>query len=76
MQNDKDFLDAQHLRQLSHFAGCHLGLCILIIRRSRMAFGEEKHKKTTFEKITMLVIVLMVIATIAGLVFPAISALL
>ncbi|MFN8648705.1 DUF4044 domain-containing protein [Streptococcus sp.] len=41
-----------------------------------MAFGEEKHKKTTFEKITMLVIVLMVIATIAGLVFPAISALL
>lgn len=41
-----------------------------------MAFGEEKHKKTTFEKITTLVIVLMVIATIAGLVFPAISALL
>ena len=41
-----------------------------------MAFGEEKHKKTTFEKITMLVVVLMVIATIAGLVFPAISALL
>ena len=41
-----------------------------------MAFGQEKHKKTTFEKITMLVIVLMVIATIAGLVFPAISALL
>lgn len=40
-----------------------------------MAFGQEKHKKTTFEKITLVVIVLMVIATIAGLVFPAISAL-
>ncbi|MGT2910866.1 DUF4044 domain-containing protein [Streptococcus cameli] len=41
-----------------------------------MAFGEEKHKKTTFEKVTMVVIILMVLATIAGLVFPAISALL
>ncbi|MGT2753972.1 DUF4044 domain-containing protein [Streptococcus ovis] len=41
-----------------------------------MAFGEEKHKKSTFEKITMVVIVLMVLATIAGLVFPAISAIL
>jgi hypothetical protein len=41
-----------------------------------MAFGEEKHKKTTFEKITMIIIVLMVLATIAGLVFPAVSALL
>ena len=41
-----------------------------------MAFGEEKHKKNTFEKITMVVIVLMVLATIAGLVFPAISAIL
>lgn len=40
-----------------------------------MAFGQEKTKKTTFEKITTLVIVLMVLATIAGLVFPAISAL-
>ena len=76
MQNDKDFLGAHHLCQFSHFAVCHLRLCILMKRRSRMAFGEEKHKKTTFEKITMLVIVLMVIATIAGLVFPAISTLL
>ena len=41
-----------------------------------MAFGEEKPKKTTFEKITMIIIVLMVWATIAGLVFPAVSALL
>ena len=76
MQNDKDFLDTLGRRQFSHFAVCRKSLCILMKRRSRMAFGEEKHKKTTFEKITMLVIVLMVIATIAGLVFPAISALL
>lgn len=41
-----------------------------------MAFGEEKHEKSTFEKITMVVIILMVLATIAGLVFPAISAIL
>lgn len=41
-----------------------------------MAFGEEKHKKTTFEKITMVIIVLMVLATLAGLLFPAISAIL
>lgn len=41
-----------------------------------MAFGEEKHKKSTFEKVTMIVIILMVLATIAGLVFPAISAIL
>ncbi|CQR24559.1 membrane protein [Streptococcus varani] len=40
-----------------------------------MAFGQEKTKKTTFEKITLVIILLMVIATIAGLLVPAISAL-
>lgn len=40
-----------------------------------MAFGEEKHKKTTFEKVTLIIVVLMVLATVAGLVLPAISAL-
>lgn len=41
-----------------------------------MAFGEEKHRKTTFEKVTMVIVILMVIATLAGLIFPAVSALL
>ena len=40
-----------------------------------MAFGEEKHKKTAFEKLTMVVVVLMVIATLVGLIFPAVNAL-
>lgn len=40
-----------------------------------MAFGEEKHKKTTFEKITLTVVILMVLATVAGFLLPAISAL-
>lgn len=40
-----------------------------------MAFGQETTKKTTFEKITLVIILLMVIATIAGLLVPAISAL-
>ncbi|KXT78743.1 DUF4044 domain-containing protein [Streptococcus sp. DD13] len=39
-----------------------------------MAFGEEKHKKSTFEKITLFVIVIMVLVTIAGLLLQAISA--
>ncbi|HFI0149985.1 TPA: DUF4044 domain-containing protein [Streptococcus suis] len=39
-----------------------------------MAFGEEHHKKTRFEKLTLVIVVLMVLATIAGLVLPAISA--
>ncbi|MBF0818633.1 DUF4044 domain-containing protein [Streptococcus acidominimus] len=39
-----------------------------------MAFGEERHKKNTFEKITLIVVVVMVLATIAGLLLPAISA--
>lgn len=40
-----------------------------------MAFGEEKHKKTAFEKITLIVVILMVLATVAGFLLPAISAL-
>ncbi|HEL1587280.1 TPA: DUF4044 domain-containing protein [Streptococcus suis] len=40
-----------------------------------MAFGEEKHKKTAFEKITLIIVLLMVIATLAGLIFPAVNAL-
>ncbi|MBF0786886.1 DUF4044 domain-containing protein [Streptococcus cuniculi] len=39
-----------------------------------MAFGEEQHKKNTFEKITLIVVVVMVLATLAGLILPAISA--
>lgn len=39
-----------------------------------MAFGEEKHKKTAFEKLTLLIVVLMVLATLAGLILPAINA--
>ncbi len=38
-----------------------------------MAFGEEHHKKTGFEKLTLIIVILMVLATIAGLVLPAIS---
>lgn len=40
-----------------------------------MAFGEEKHKKSTFEKVVWIVVVAMVIVTIAGFLLPAISAL-
>ncbi|HFI0274083.1 DUF4044 domain-containing protein [Streptococcus sp. P25B114] len=40
-----------------------------------MAFGEEKHKKTLFERFTLLIVIIMVVATIAGLIFPAINAL-
>ena len=39
-----------------------------------MAFGEEKHKKTAFEKLTVWVVVLMILATVGSLVFSAISA--
>lgn len=39
-----------------------------------MAFGEEKHKKSTFEKVTLVIVVLMVVATVAGLVLPEHSA--
>ncbi|MCP1639182.1 DUF4044 domain-containing protein [Streptococcus gallinaceus] len=41
-----------------------------------MAFGEEKHKKTRFEKVTLVIVILMVIVTVAGLLLPAISAIL
>ncbi|TCD46248.1 DUF4044 domain-containing protein [Streptococcus sp. X16XC17] len=40
-----------------------------------MAFGEEKHKKSTFEKVVWIVVITMVIVTVAGLLLPAISAL-
>ncbi|MDG3132511.1 DUF4044 domain-containing protein [Streptococcus suis] len=40
-----------------------------------MAFGEQKQKKTTFEKVTLTIVILMVIATLAGLILPAVSAL-
>ncbi|MFM0586153.1 DUF4044 domain-containing protein [Streptococcus suis] len=40
-----------------------------------MAFGEEKHKKRTFEKVTLVIVVVMVVATLAGLILPAINAL-
>ncbi|MCR1232716.1 DUF4044 domain-containing protein [Streptococcus suis] len=44
-----------------------------------MAFGEEKHKKTTFEKVTLVIVVVMVVVmvvvTLAGLILPAINAL-
>lgn len=40
-----------------------------------MAFGEVKHKKTTFEKITLVIVVIMVLITLAGLILPAIDVL-
>lgn len=40
-----------------------------------MAFGEVKHKKTTFEKVTIIIVVIMVLVTLAGLILPAINAL-
>ncbi|MFX3870704.1 DUF4044 domain-containing protein [Streptococcus suis] len=40
-----------------------------------MAFGEENHKKTTFEKVTLVIVVVMVVETLAGLILPAINAL-
>ena len=40
-----------------------------------MAFGEEKHKKSTFEIVTLVIVVVMVVATLAGLILPAINAL-
>ncbi len=40
-----------------------------------MAFGEEKHRKTTFEKVTLIIVVFMVLATLAGLILPAVNAL-
>ena len=39
-----------------------------------MAFGEEKHKKSWFEKITLVVVVLMVLVTVGSLVLSAIGA--
>ncbi len=39
-----------------------------------MAFGEE-NTKTTFEKVTLVIVVVMVVATLAGLILPAINAL-
>lgn len=40
-----------------------------------MAFGEEKHKKSTFEKFTLLIVVVMLIGTLVSLFLPAINAL-
>ncbi|HFU4058926.1 TPA: DUF4044 domain-containing protein [Streptococcus suis] len=40
-----------------------------------MAFGEVKHKKTFFEKMTIFVVVLMVLVTVGGLFLHAIVAL-
>ncbi|HFI0255530.1 TPA: DUF4044 domain-containing protein [Streptococcus suis] len=40
-----------------------------------MAFGEVKHKKTTFEKVTLVIVVIMVLITLAGLILPAIDVL-
>lgn len=40
-----------------------------------MAFGEEKHKKTAFEKVTLLIVIVMVVVTLAGLILPAVNAL-
>lgn len=40
-----------------------------------MAFGEKKHKKSTFEMVTFVIVVVMVVATLAGLILPAINAL-
>ena len=40
-----------------------------------MAFGDNGHrKKTGFEKLTLFVVILMVLVTVGGLVFGAISA--
>ncbi|MGT2932918.1 DUF4044 domain-containing protein [Streptococcus catagoni] len=41
-----------------------------------MAFGENgPRKKTTFEKITMVVVILMVLVTVGGLIAGALSVL-
>ena len=40
-----------------------------------MAFGEEKHKKSTFEIVNLVIVVVMVVATLAGLILPAINSL-
>ncbi|HEM3703318.1 TPA: DUF4044 domain-containing protein [Streptococcus suis] len=40
-----------------------------------MAFGEVKHKKTLFEKVTIVIVIVMVLVTLAGLILPAINAL-
>ncbi|HEL1618236.1 TPA: DUF4044 domain-containing protein [Streptococcus suis] len=40
-----------------------------------MAFGEVKHKKTLFEKVTIIIVIVMVLVTLAGLILPAINAL-
>ncbi|HFU4451736.1 TPA: DUF4044 domain-containing protein [Streptococcus suis] len=40
-----------------------------------MAFGEAKHKKTLFEKVTIIIVIVMVLVTLAGLILPAINAL-
>ncbi|EPW81976.1 TPA: DUF4044 domain-containing protein [Streptococcus agalactiae] len=40
-----------------------------------MAFGDNgQRKKTGFEKLTLFVVILMVLVTVGGLVFAAISA--
>ncbi|SJZ40751.1 Protein of unknown function [Pilibacter termitis] len=39
----------------------------------RLYTGNEPKKKSTFQKVTMVVVVLMLIATIAGVVLGAIS---
>ncbi|HGC8430885.1 TPA: DUF4044 domain-containing protein [Streptococcus agalactiae] len=40
-----------------------------------MAFGDNgQRKKTRFEKLTLFVVILMVLVTVGGLVFGAISA--
>ncbi|CAM3323282.1 DUF4044 domain-containing protein [Streptococcus dysgalactiae subsp. equisimilis] len=41
-----------------------------------MAFGENgPRKKTTFEKVTMFVVILMVLVTVGGLIVSALSVL-
>ncbi|HEL1976931.1 TPA: DUF4044 domain-containing protein [Streptococcus suis] len=40
-----------------------------------MAFGEVKHKKTFFEKVTIIIVIVMVLVTLAGLILPAINVL-
>ncbi len=38
-----------------------------------MAFGEKEHKKSPLEKLTMVVIVIMVLATVGTLILQAAS---
>lgn len=38
-----------------------------------MAFGEDNHKKSGFEKLTLVVVVIMLLVTLGGLILPLIS---